>query len=286
MSRLWLLYRIELSKLLARRLPLLALLAVVALTLLAPALGRVASTAASLVQQGGAGGGESWENGWTVLAGAVQTARPLLVLVLLVLAGSSVSEEVSLGTLKSILARPVRRVELLLAKLLATWSFGLAVLLVVVLFAALGGELSPHMGLYDVADPNFPARVKFTHGQMASYLWLSVFLTALPLLSLTALGLLASVWFDHPGYATGLAIMGLFLLSALGGLGGGGDWLFVTYLSWPFETFRDLAHQISGAQTKLARRLPLALLVPPLWTLGLFGLAAVSLQRRDVTGAS
>jgi ABC-type transport system involved in multi-copper enzyme maturation permease subunit len=279
-SRLWLLFRIELRKLLSRRLPWVTLVVVLLIALLSPQAGQVVDTAAGLMNEGG-GAADPFQNGWTALAGAVKTARLFLVLVLLVLAGSSVAEEANMGTLKAILSRPVRRIEVLLAKVLATWCFGGLLLLLAVGAAALGGELA--LGLYDVVDPLFPTRVKHTHGEMATYMWLSVFLTLLPLLALTALGLLASVWFDHAGHATGVAIASLFFLSALSGLSRGArDYLFVTYLAFPFEIFDELANQISGARTELDRRLPLALTVPVAWAVLLFGLTALSFQRRDV----
>ena len=282
MSRLWLLYRIELRKLLARKVTWATLVTVVLVAFLSPWASKVMDVAAGLM--GGGKGQDDYANGWTALAGAVGNARLFLVLVVLVLAGSSVAEETTLGTLKSVLVRPVRRVELLLAKLLAVWSFGAALLLLALAVGALAGELT--LGLYDVVDPLFPTRVKYTHGEMAVYLYSCVFLTLLPLLALTALGLLASVSFEHAGHATGVAIASLFFFSALGGLSdNASDFVFTSYLAWPFEVFNDIANQLSGTTTKFERRVPYALVTPLVWTGLLFGLTAWSLQRRDVTGA-
>lgn len=282
MSRLWLLYRIELRKLLARRLTWGTVVAVLLVAFCSPWADKVFDVAAGLMGQGG--GKDDYANGWTALAGAVRNARLFLVLIVLVLAASSVAEETTLGTLKSVLTRPVRRFELLLAKLLATWTFGAALLLLALAAGALAGELT--LGLYDVVDPLFPTRVKYTHGDMAVYLYACAFLSVLPLLALSALGLLASVSFDHAGHATGVAIAALFFCSALGGLSASaGDYVFTSYLAWPFGVFDDLANQISGTTTKFERRLPLALIVPVVWTVVLFAITAWSLERRDVTGA-
>ncbi|MGE0710727.1 MAG: ABC transporter permease subunit [Planctomycetota bacterium] len=282
-ARVLLLVRFEWRKLLGRRLPLFALLGVVLIALLAPKVGHVVDTATSLQQRGRAASVDRFANGWTALAGAVSTTRMFLTLAVLVLAGSAVAEERAQGTLRALLVRPVRRAELLLAKLLALWSYGGALLIAAVVAAAVGAELS--LGLYDVVDPDYPERLTHAFGDMCGYVYLATALSLAPLLALSAMGLLVSVLFDHPGHATGVAVAALFLLSAWAGLDRDAkDYLFVGYLAAPFQIVGDLAEQYTNVRKDLApSALAQATLVPLAWALGCFGASALVLTRRDVT---
>lgn len=278
--RLWV---FEWRKLLARRLPTGAFLAVVAIALASPAIGHVVDTAASLQQRGRVAGEDLYANGWTALCGSVQSTRLFLVLVLLVLAGSSMAEESAHGTLQALLMRPVRRLEVLLAKALAMWSYGVALFVVAVAAAALGGELT--RGLYDVVDPVYTDRLVHAFGDMCTYVTVATLLTLPALAALTAMGVLVSVLFEHPGHATGVAIGWLFLLSAVSGFdqGGAGELLFVSYLNAPFDAVADLAEQVTNARAGLRPEPVLrAVFVPLVWSVVLFGITAGLFARRDV----
>lgn len=281
-SRTLRLTRFELRKLAARRLPLLAIVAVLLIALLAPTAGRAVDTASALMK-GKVAGEDPFANGWTALAGAVATARLFIVIVLLILSGSAVAEEASQHTLKALLVRPVRRVEVLLAKALATWSWAAGLLLLSVLAGAVGAESAK--GLYDITDPSF-GMLKHTFGTMLGYVALATALTAAPLLALTGLGLVCSCLSDHPGYATGGAIGALFLLSGIAGLSdAAGQLMFVSYSAMPFETVHAIASQFSGERDKLAlESVVKAAGVSLAWAAGLFGLAVALLERRDIGG--
>lgn len=271
----------ELRKLAARRLPVLALVVVVLIALLAPTVGRAVDTASSLMS-GKVGHADGWKNGWTAMASAVSTARLFVFIVVLILAGSAVAEEASHGTLKTLFVRPLRRVELLAAKALATWGWGALLLVVAVLAALVGAEANK--GLYDVTDPTFHV-VKHTFGTMLGYTALATAVTLAPLAALTGLGLLASCLSDHPGHATGGAIGALFFLSGVAGVSSGWlqDALFVSYSATPFEVVDALANQFAGEREKLA--LPAvarAVTVSTAWAAAGFGGAAWLLGRRDI----
>jgi ABC-2 type transport system permease protein len=274
--------RFELRKLAARKLPLLAIVVVLLIALVAPTAGRAVDTASALMK-GKVAADDPFANGWTALAGAVSTARLFIVIVLLILSGSAVAEEASQHTLKALLVRPVRKVELLLAKALATWGWATGLLLLSVLAGALGAEWAK--GLYDVTDPMF-GFTKHTFGTMLGYVALATAVTAAPLLALTGLGLVCSCLSDHPGYATGSAIGALFLLSGIAGVSDAArDLIFVSYSAMPFETVHAIASQFSGERDKLALESVLrAIAVSVAWAAALFGLAAALLERRDIGG--
>ncbi len=278
------LFLFEWRKLLARRLTWAAFLGVVAVALVAPWAGEVVDTAQSLASgQGGRGAGSAFDNGWVSLASSVSTARLFLVIVLLVLAASAVAEEYGYGTLQALLVRPLQRTDLLLAKALAIWSFAVALLVAAVAAAALSAELTK--GLYDVAERGLLGPPKYTFGEMWDYTFLAVAMTAVALAALTGLGLLASVLFEHPGHATGVAVGALFLLSAAAGLSPDlGPWVFVHHLASPFAIVGDLAQQYTGTITKLApARVARAVLVSAGWGAAFLLIAAAVLRRRDIT---
>jgi len=280
-ARLWLMFRFEWRKLLSRKLPLVAAICVLILALLAPKAGQVMDTAAAIAQ-GKAAQANLYANGWTALCSAVNSARFFLVLAVVVLAGSSVAEETSTGTLRAICLRPVRRWEFLLAKLLGLWSYAAALLIAVVVVAALGAELD--RGLYDVVDPSYPDRLVRAFGDMCGYVYLAVALTLPPLLALCSLGLLVSTLVEHPGHATGIAVGALFALSAVSGLADElRPWIFTEDLSAPFVLVGDIAAQYTGTKARLATgALARGVWLPLLWAGACFGISAFALERRDV----
>lgn len=279
------LVRFEWRKLLARRLTLAAFALVVLVALVSPWAGQVVDTAAALsgAKPGGGAGASAFHNGWVSLASSVQTARLFLVLALLVLAASAVAEEYGYGTLQALLVRPLQRTDLLLAKALAVWSYGVALLLVALGAAALGAELTE--GLYDVVERGSLAPPKYTFGQMWDFTFLAAALTALALAALTALGLFASVLFEHPGHATGVALGAWFLLSAAAGLSeDAAPWVFVHHLTTPFALIGDLAQQYTGTIAKLAPpEVARAAGVCVGWTVAFLGASALVLRRKDIT---
>lgn len=281
-ARVLRLFRFEWRKLLARRLPVAAFVTVALVALLSPQVGHIVDTAQSLMKSGQAQSSNPFDNGWTALAGAVATTRLFLAIVLLILAGSSLAEECSHGTLQALFVRPLRRIEVLAAKFLAIWSYSVLLLVFAVAMASLGAELD--RGLYDVVDPDYPDRLTHAFGDMCGYVYAATVLTAIPLAALTAMGLLASVLFDHPGYATGVAIGALFLASAVSGLSEfSGQALFVSYLGAPFEVVADLAGQYTNVKGRMsAGAIAQGIAVPALWAAGLFFVTAWRLQTRDV----
>jgi ABC-2 type transport system permease protein len=282
--RFFALVAFEARKLAARRLPVLAFALIVIVALAAPWAGHVVDTASALAQ--GKGKVENaFDNGWTALASGVGTTRLFLVIATLVLAGSTVAEEWAQGTIKALLVRPVRRIELLLAKTAVMWGFACAALVVAVVAAAVGGELT--QGLYDITDPFYPDRIKHHCGDMIDYTLLATLMTMPALLAMTTLGLLCSTIFDHPGHATGAAVGALFVLSGAAGLSGdeARSFMFVTHLSGPFDTLDGLAQQFSGViKNYRPEALAWSAGVSLVWAALLFGASALLLERRDIGG--
>jgi ABC-2 family transporter protein len=238
------LVRFEWQKLFSRRFTWIALALVVAAAALAPALGHVAATAEAISQRRSASQDE-FQNGWTALASGLRLGTYVATFVLLILAGSSIGEEAQQGTLKTLFLRPVRRVEVLLAKKIALAAFAVFLVLAMVLVAGAVGLRSGY-----------------------------------PLVSL---GLLFSCAIDHPGHGTGATIGGYFLLATVAGLVDRiAPFVFVKYVGLSLDELYDIGGAIGAASKELRTLAPAMVIVPFASSLVFMLGAALLLRMRDV----
>lgn len=269
----------ELRKLLARRLAIVAVPLVAAVAALSPWAGRVIDTAGAL-SRGHAAEADPFKNGWTALAGGISAALPFAVVIVLVFAGSALAEEAQLGTLKSLLVRPVRRTELLLAKALALVAFSLA------LIAAMSGAaVAVAQALYgfgDIVDYSSSYRYPVSD-TIPRYTAQAIALLVPSFVAVVAWALLCSASIDHTGYAVGAAIGGFLLLVVIAGLWNqAAPALFVTYVGRPISTLRDIAEVFSDAPKRFRADLVPGVMVPVISAALFLAAAAVRLARRDV----
>jgi len=263
----------EWRKLFARRFTWIALALVPLGAAVAPLAGQVAETAEHL-QSRGTGEVEAL-TGWAALAGGLQFGLRIATFVLLVLAGSALGEEAQQGTLKTLLLRPVRRVEVLLAKKVALSLF--ALLLLAVMAVAAGAVAARYeFGSLVLAGGKDAAT-------LAVYVAASFALTVPGLLAVVGLGLLFSSAIDHPGQGTGSAIGAYIGLAALAELSKkSGPWLFTRYVGLHFSELHDMGTGVGAAAKNFRELAPLAILVPLLSAAVFFVGAALLLRARDV----
>lgn len=139
----------------------------------------------------------------------------LLPLLLAVFTGGLLAGERHLGTLRTLLARPVTRAGLLAAKLLTSWIYALALCAFLGLFSLLLGYL-----LFGPGDlvPMFGqghGLTIFDHRQALGRLALGYGLAAVALTAVASLGLFFSSLCDNPLTAAGLTVAFLFISAAL-----------------------------------------------------------------------
>jgi ABC-2 type transport system permease protein len=263
----------EWRKLFARRFTWLSLALVFVAAVIAPATAQILETAERSTRQGiGEVGAQS---GWAALAGGLQYGMRAATFVLLILAGSAIGEEAQQGTLKTLLLRPVRRVELLLAKKLALSLFA-TLLLVVAGAAALLATARYEFGSLEQAGGKNAETLKL-YTELA-------FLLALPsLMAIVSFGLLFSCAIDHPGQGTGVAIGVYLALTTTAELFGRfGKWTFSQYVGLHFEKLRDMGGGVSSASKEFRALAPDAIGVPLLSAVIFFLGAAILLRSRDV----
>jgi ABC-type transport system involved in multi-copper enzyme maturation permease subunit len=230
-----------------------------------------------------------FKNAWSAAAGAARVASRLGLIALVMLASMSLSEEAQYGTLKSILTRPYKRRELVLAKAIA---LSLLVLALVSLLAAAG--FSTGAALYDfgdVCDHDYKEYVVLTSAEMGLAAVKAFAGLLPPMLALIGFSLLISSLIEQPGYAVGVAMGGLLSLQLLGSLSAGiAPFLFTSYLGFlvdstldaaPLGILYDMAMGYSTVSFKV-ETMARSALVCGVTGLGCLWLATWRLSRRDI----
>lgn len=145
-------------------------------------------------------------SGHLATAHALQTALPVLALCVLWFGSQSVAADLAHETLRNTLQRSVRRGDVLLGKFgaLATLALVGFALLMVTTTATAGGLF----GFGDLDEVNRTDRqVLASARDVAAQLWPTVFHLAVPLLSVAAIGLMASAIARRPARALLLALL-------------------------------------------------------------------------------
>ncbi|MEZ0231154.1 MAG: ABC transporter permease [Planctomycetota bacterium] len=263
----------EWRKLFARRFTWIALAIVALAAALSPAAGQILQTAEQLTKQRA---GETEQlSGWAAFAGGMLFGTRVATFVLLILAGSTIGEEAQQGTLKTLLLRPVGRIDVLLAKMVALSLF--AIFLVAVMGAAAGIAASRYEfgSLESMGGKDAPTLARYTAGALG--------LVVPSLLAVVGFGLLFSCAIDHPGQGTGAAIGGYFVLSAVAGLFNKvEEWVFARYVGHHFELLADMGAGVSAAAKHFREHAPGAVIVPLASAAVFFLGAALLLRWRDV----
>ncbi len=274
MARVLRLIAFEWKKLFARRFTWIALVILVLAAALSPLAGQILLKAEQL-QRHGAGADTTVPSGWEALANGVKFGTYVATFVLLILAGSSIAEESQQGTLKTLLLRPVFRIEVLLAKEIALALFAVLLVVVIGAAAALASARYDWGSLVDQGGKDAATLTRYTLGAFA--------LSLPPLIALVSFGLLFSCAIDHPGYGTGAAIGGYFVLSAIAGLSSKlWERLFVSYVGLHMDKLYDMGGGVSAAAKEFRELAPAAVIVPLVSAAAFFAGAAVLLRIRDV----
>ncbi len=216
----------------------------------------------------------------------------MIVLLMLILAGSSVSQEISTGSIKSLIISPTRRWKIFTAKALSLVSVGLAacLLLYVIAMLANGGFFgfttsAPYVyAVNGVAHAlNFYA-FKLA-GLLVSFIDVLVYLTLAFMLSVITRNTAAAVGISVAVYFGG-SIANTFLAAFVKG-----EWLkFVPFnnlglakVFFPFDTFAESANIFGGAVTSGSRPSLLFSLIYLAVLLLCLGYTALdSFNRRDI----
>lgn len=234
------------------------------------------------------GGGtvrDTVENAFYYLAAGGRGVALLAALFVALAAAPSISGELSNGTLRLALARPVKRTSIFLAKALVLGGFAQALLIAGLLAALAGAAVASDFGPV--------TRSGFTKSDVSSMVGRAAFAAALcdlAILGVLGLSLLASTVADAVASSTS-ATFGILVILALGSYGFdvAKPYVFAAYTTSPFDTLQDFALGIDAPRPKWFGVASLqdwadaafAALVPAATAAALFGTASRIFTRRD-----
>ncbi|UCD85333.1 MAG: ABC transporter permease, partial [Deltaproteobacteria bacterium] len=191
---------------------------------------------------------------------------------LLILASMLFSSEVGSGTIKTILTRPLRRFDLLLAKYLT------ALVLVVIATLLIGGIglLSgwAYYGLEDLRESNY---VIYTQRQLLGNLGLAYLFCIIPLFCIASLGVTVSTFSNSTGAALGISI-GIFIVLELLCLTRLRTFLFPLERFTPLLLIEDMA---DGLPFNWWPDIFHCLLICSIYTVLFFIISTISIKKRD-----
>ena len=222
-SQLWPLLRNELIKATRRKLPWFGFFGVGLLCLIIHAMaGQLVGPTA---------------NGWAYVAFSMQLVfsdiGPIFVIVF---SAMLLSEETGTGTIRAMLAAPVQRWELYVAKAVTGLLYTLAVSAVALLCSVALGHLQRHFG--EVGDS---FGVVYTQGQMMHQFLIAYALSWIPLCALVMYGLFVSTIVRSPGAAVATGISTLFLIDFTKHLAGLDPYIFTRYLDYSWLNLQLLS---------------------------------------------
>jgi ABC-2 type transport system permease protein len=227
-QRIWIAYWLELSKAIRARGTYVGPALVAATALCAPLLYRFA---------------RDGESDYTFIASATPLALNVVGFVLTVIfCAGLVSSELSSGTLRMILVRPIRRTEILLAKFMLGMTYTLSLTAIT---AILSWTLAHVLG--ELLGIGMGGEMLYTGRDMASAYALGLVLNLAPQAATVGYGLLISTLCRNTGSAIGVAVGIWVVLDALKyELGFARGW-FTTYLDTPWVVFESYCSGLDAA---------------------------------------
>lgn len=297
-ARWWIAVAMEWAKWRRQRLPWAGLILAV-LVAVGGAVGTMTADRATIRRDYARGGWQSYvkPNGFEAWAKGSSYGTQIVALVALILGAMSISGESSMGTLRLVAVRPIRRGE---------WYWGKATALALfVMLATLMTQVSAGIvvrmrlriptgppavpfgpGVEVSGQPGEEEETEFASvGELTEQALLASLAEIAPLLALVGVALACSACFDNPGLSMAVAFGGYVLaglLTSASIIPSVVPWIATTYLGSSFDTLSNLARHISTETPLGPERLVWSIGVP-LGT-GLVGgvLGWIVFRRKDI----
>ncbi len=177
--------------------------------------------------------------GFQLSAFSIKTALQMLSLIFLVLSTISISEEVSSGTVKILLARSIKRSQFILGKFLSLICISVVLIVLVNFIGLILGESMCGLGALKEG-----AYLVYSSNRLLVNFGISMLLTIPPAIALVSFGLLISVMVKESGWAVGSGIIILFVLQILSQIDPVQKFLFTYYLFLPANNIVSLSEGI------------------------------------------
>lgn len=179
--------------------------------------------------------GETDVDGLRFIAFATPVTLNLFgLLIILAFASGTIASEVSAGTLRLPLTRPVRRHELLAAKIFLAMTYAAALTLIV---AVLSWAVA--YGVHGVSAVEYGGEVWYTGTEMFGTYCVCALLGLAPLFAACAYGVMWSTLTPNAGSAIAASIISWFFIDLLKEPLGIAPLVFTTYVETPWQVFTD-----------------------------------------------
>ncbi len=228
MSKLPILIKIELEKMIRKRSMLWIALMILAIQI-----------AAAFFEHSARLANDDLGTGFQVTVFSLKICLQLVALILLALSSMTLSEEIATGTAKIILVRGVKRRDFILGKFIALVYLST----VLVVFYHLIGLVLGHFlgGLVAIKEGEF---LLFTAMDLYKGFFGGMLLTLCAMVALVALGCFVSILIKGSGGAVGTGIVIYFFMQILSQIGLFQKYLFTKYLFLPIDNMSKLAEGI------------------------------------------
>ena len=234
MSKLQILIKVELEKIIRKRSALWIALIILAIQITAAFFEHSTRLA-----------NDDLGTGFQVTVFSLKTCLQLLALVVLAFSSMTLSEEIATGTAKIILVRDVKRRDFILGKFIAL----VFVSTVLVVFYHLTGLILGHFlgGLVAIKEGDF---LLFSASELAQAFFGGMALTLVAMIVLIAFGCFISILIKGSGGAVATAIVIYFFLQILSQMNLFQKYLFTKYLFLPID---NMAKLVDGIYVDWAR---------------------------------
>lgn len=231
-SRIWTLTKIELYKLKRQKFFYIAFFLVMAVVIVSVLSERFSSDKTAQI------------NGFnTLILGCLNGFR-ISAFLILIMGSLLFASETTLGTIKTILVAPIRRSELIIAKVIT-------VIILALLFTLLIESISfisswTIYGFADITDPTFPDIIHLSKSDMLLYIAYTFIHIILPLITIGLMGLFVSTFIENSGIAVAISIivyliMDTFIVGLFENLS---TYLFNYYLNYYLATLKDISEGV------------------------------------------
>ncbi|MFH0889190.1 MAG: ABC transporter permease [Planctomycetota bacterium] len=231
-SRIWTLTKIELYKLARQKFFYIAFFLVMAVVIVSVLSELFSSDKTAQI------------NGFSTLILGCLNGFKISAFLILIMGSLLFASETTLGTIKTILVAPIRRSELIIAKVIT-------VIILALLFTLLIESISfisswTIYGFADITDPTFPDIIHLSKSAMLLYIAYTFIHIILPLITIGLMGLFVSTFIENAGIAVAISIivyliMDTFIVGLFENLS---TYLFNYYLNYYLATLKDISEGV------------------------------------------
>ena len=177
--------------------------------------------------------------GFQVTAFSMQFVLQGMTLFVLAMASISLSRELSSGTVKTVLARNIKRRDLIIGKFSALFFSSILALVLIYFVGLLLGQFFG--GLIPLKDGNY---LLCSAGSLTLGYFISLLLFIPPLAALISFGIFISVIIRGAGGAVGTGIISFFFLQMLSQVDQIDKYFFTKYLKLPIDSYAKMTEGI------------------------------------------